>query len=178
MDITVTFRHTEPIESLRAYAEEKVSKIKKYLDVPLEAHIVLTVEKFRHIADVSLRVNGTPIKAVEETGDMYSAIDQVMDKIENRVKKHISKIRNHRQENAKGEADSVNDDVNDATDLAQDGPVIEVEKMVAKPMDPEEAAMQLNLLKQDFLVFRNAKSREINVIYNLANGNLGLIMPG
>ncbi len=178
MDITVTFRHTEPIESLRAYAEEKVSKIKKYLDVPLEAHIVLTVEKFRHIADVSLRVNGTPIKAVEETGDMYSAIDQVMDKIENRVKKHISKIRNHRQENAKGEAKSVNDEVNDATDVAQDEFVIEVEKMVAKPMDPEEAAMQLNLLKQDFLVFRNAKSREINVIYNLANGNLGLIMPG
>ncbi|HIJ58235.1 MAG: ribosome-associated translation inhibitor RaiA [Deltaproteobacteria bacterium] len=178
MDITVTFRHTEPIESLRTYAEEKVSKIEKYLDVPLDAHIVLTVEKFRHMADVSLRVNGTPIKAVEETGDMYSAIDQVMDKIENRVKKHISKIRNHRQENAKGESDSANDEENDTTDAVQDGPVIEVEEMVAKPMDPEEAAMQLNLLKQDFLVFRNAKSREINVIYNLANGNLGLIMPG
>jgi putative sigma-54 modulation protein len=178
MDITVTFRHTDPIESLRAYAEEKVSKIKKYLDVPLEANIVLTVEKFRHIADVSLSVNGTPIKAVEETGDMYSAIDQVMDKIENRVKKHISKIRDHRQEIAKGEANSMNDEVNYATDLALDGPAIEVEQMVAKPMDPEEAAMQLNLLNQDFLVFRNAKSREINVIYNLADGNLGLIVPG
>ena len=178
MDINVTFRHTEPIESLRSYAEEKVSKIEKYLDVPLDAHIVLTVEKFRHIADVSLRVNGTPIKAVEETGDMYSAIDQVMDKIENRVKKHISKIRDHRQENAKGESDSANDEANDTTGEVQDGPVIEVNKMVAKPMDPEEAAMQLNLLKQDFLVFRNAKSREINVIYNLADGNLGLIMPG
>ena len=178
MDITVTFRHTDPTETLRAYAEEKVSKIKKYLDVPLEANIVLTVEKFRHIADVSLSVNGTPIKAVEETGDMYSAIDQVMDKIENRVKKHISKIRDHRQEIAKGEANSMNDEVNYATDLALDGPAIEVEQMVAKPMDPEEAAMQLNLLNQDFLVFRNAKSREINVIYNLADGNLGLIVPG
>ena len=178
MDITVTFRHTEPTESLRTYAEEKVSKIKKYLDVPLDAHIVLTVEKIRHIADVSLRVNGTPIKAVEETGDMYSAIDQVMDKIENRVKKHISKIRDHRQENVKGELDSVGDEANESTDAVQDGPVIEVKQMIAKPMDPEEAAMQLNLLQQDFLVFRNAKSREINVIYNLANGNLGLIMPG
>lgn len=171
MEITVTFRHTDPIESLRVYAEEKVSKIKKYLDVPLEAHVVLTVEKFRHIADVSLRVNGTPIKAVEETGDMYSAIDQVMDKIENRVKKHISKIRSHRPENEKEEA-------GDTVDVAQEGPVIEVEKMVAKPMDPEEAAMQLNLLRQDFLVFRNAKSREINVIYKMVNGNMGLIIPG
>ena len=177
MEITVTFRHTEPIESLRAYAEEKVSKIKKYLDAPLEAHIVLTVEKFRHIADVTLSLNGTPIKAVEETGDMYSAIDQVMDKIENRVKKHISKIRNHRQEGARGEPDEVADEVIEGAELAQDEPVIEVEKMEAKPMDPEEAGMQLNLLKQDFLVFRNAKSREINVIYNKGDGNLGLIEP-
>jgi putative sigma-54 modulation protein len=177
MEITVTFRHTEPIESLQTYAEEKVSKIKKYLDAPLEAHIVLTVEKFRHIADVTLSLNGTPIKAVEETGDMYSAIDQVMDKIENRVKKHISKTRNHRQESAKGESDSTNDDANDTIGLAQDEPTIVVEKMLAKPMDPEEAAMQLNLMKQDFLVFRNAKSREINVIYKRGDGNLGLIEP-
>ena len=88
MDITVTFRHTEPIESLKTYAEEKISKINKYLDSPMEAHIVLTVEKFRHQADVTLNLNGTLIKAVEETGDMYSAIDQVMDKTEKQVKRH------------------------------------------------------------------------------------------
>ena len=70
MDITVTFRHTEPIESLKSYAEEKVSKIKKYLDSPMEAHIVLTVEKFRHQADVTLSLNGTRVKAAEETEDM------------------------------------------------------------------------------------------------------------
>jgi len=177
MEITVTFRHTEPIESLRQYAEEKISKIKKYLDAPLEAHIVLTVEKFRHIADVTLSLNGTPIKAVEETADMYSAIDQVMDKIENRVKKHISKTRNHRQDSAKGEDVSTSDEANDAIGMAQDEPIIEVEKMFAKPMDPEEAAMQLNMMKQEFLVFRNAKSREINVIYKRGDGNLGLIEP-
>ncbi len=177
MEITVTFRHTEPIESLRAYAEEKVSKIRKYLDAPLEAHIVLTVEKFRHIADVTLSLNGTPIKAVEETGDMYSAIDQVMDKIENRVKKHISKTRSHRQESARSDVGAAVDETVEDVELAQEGPIIEVEKMVAKPMDPEEAAMQLNLLKQEFLVFRNAKSREINVIYNRGDGNLGLIEP-
>ncbi|MCF8145974.1 MAG: ribosome-associated translation inhibitor RaiA [Deltaproteobacteria bacterium] len=177
MEITVTFRHTEPIESLRAYAEEKVSKLKKYLDVPLEAHIVLTVEKFRHIADVTLSLNGTPIMAVEETGDMYSAIDQVMDKVENRVKKHLSKIKSHRQESPKAESESVNEEAADIVGLAHDEPAIVVEKMFAKPMDPEEAAMQLNLLKQDFLVFRNAKSREINAIYKRGDGDLGLIEP-
>lgn len=176
MDITVTFRHTEPMESLKVYAEEKVSKIKKYLDSPVEAHIVLTVEKFRHQADVTLSVNGARIKGVEETGDMYSAIDQVMDKIEKQVKRHLSKIRSHRSENLKEER-SVKEEVDETAAVTQEEPVIEVEKMVAKPMDSEEAAMQLNLSRQDFLVFRNAKSREINVVYKRGDGNLGLIEP-
>lgn len=176
MDITVTFRHTEPIESLKVYAEEKVSKIKKYLDSPVEAHIVLTVEKFRHQADVTLSVNGARIKGVEETGDMYSAIDQVMDKIEKQVKRHLSKIRSHRSENLKEER-SVSEEVDETTAVTHEEPVIEIEKMVAKPMDPEEAALQLNLSRQDFLVFRNAKSREINVVYKRGDGNLGLIEP-
>lgn len=181
MEITVTFRHTEPIESLKAYAEEKISKIKKYLDVPLEAHVVLSVEKFRHIADVTLSLNGARIKAVEETSDMYSAIDQVMDKVENQVKKHIGKIRRHRSDAAREAEDSLqavlNEELEEATEMAHEDFSIEVEKMVAKPMDAEEAAMQLNLLGKEFLVFRNAKSREINVIYKKDDGNLGLIEP-
>lgn len=176
MDINVTFRHTEPIESLKVYAEEKVSKIKKYLDSPVEAHIVLTVEKFRHQADVTLSVNGARIKGVEETGDMYSAIDQVMDKIEKQVKRHLSKIRSHRSENLKEER-SVSEEVDETAAVTQEEPVIEIEKMVAKPMDPEEAALQLNLSRRDFLVFRNAKSREVNVVYKRGDGNLGLIEP-
>lgn len=177
MDITVTFRHTEPIESLKSYAKEKLSKIRKYIDSPAEAHVVLTVEKFRHQADVILSVNGASIKAVEETGDMYSAIDQVMGKIEKQVKRHLSKTRSHRPENPKIEDRLVAEEADDASLLAGEESLIEVEKMIAKPMDPEEAAMQLSLLGQDFLVFRNAKSREINVIYRRGGGNLVLIEP-
>jgi putative sigma-54 modulation protein len=177
MDTIVTFRHMEPTESLRTYAEEKISKINKYLDFPLEAHIVLTVEKFRHIADVTLNVNGTMVKGMEETDDMYSAIDQVMDKIEKQVKKYRSKIRNRRTENKKGENKLGIEETDEETGLSLDEPSIEVEKMVAKPMDPEEAAMQLSLSQQDFLVFRNPRSKEINVIYKRRDGNLGLIEP-
>jgi len=177
MDITVTFRHTDPIESLKAYAEEKASKIQKYLDSPMEAHIVLSVEKFRHQADVSLSMNGTRIKGVEETGDMYSAIDQVMDKIEKQVKRHISKTRNRRSENLKNEPATLTDEKEDPSTISPEAQEIEVEQMVAKPMDTDEAAMQLNLSRQDFLVFRNAKSREINVIYKRGDGNLRLIEP-
>ncbi len=174
MDISVTFRHTEPIESLRTYAVEKVSKMKKYLDYPMEANVVLTVEKFRHQADVTISVNGTRIKAVEETGDMYSAIDQVMDKVETRIKRHLSKIRSRRPENIKGEDALATEEAN-AKVVGE--PVIEPEPMVAKPMDAEEAAMQLNLSARGFLVFRNARSMEINVIYKRRDGNLGLIEP-
>lgn len=177
MDIIVTFRHMEPIESLRTYAEEKVSKINKYLDFPIEAHIVLTVEKFRHIADVNLSLNGTMIKGIEETDDMYSAIDQVMDKIENQVKRYRSKIRERRTENKKGENNLGMEETDEETGLGLEEPGIEVEKMVAKPMDPEEAAMQFSMSQQDFLVFRNSRSREINVIYKRRDGNLGLIEP-
>ena len=178
MDITVTFRHMEPVESLKTYAEEKLSKVNKYLDYPAEAHIVLAVEKFRHQADVTLSVNGVRIKGVEETGDMYSAIDQVMDKIEKQVKRHLSKIRSRRIENKKNEDMAPGSKQTDeAIALSQEEPMIEVEKMTAKPMDAEEAALQLNLSRQDFLVFRNARSGEINVIYKRGDSNLGLIEP-
>jgi len=177
MDISVTFRHMKPTESIRIYAEGKVSKIKKYLDAPIEAHVVLSVEKFRHIADVTLSVNGVLIKGIEETDDMYSAIDQVMDKLETQVKKSRSKIRNRRTEGRKGGNTFKQEESDEEGALGPDTPSIEVEKLVAKPIDPEEAAMQLFASQQDFLVFRNSRSEEINVIYKRKDGNLGLVLP-
>ena len=175
MDITVSFRHMEPTESLKKYAEEKISKIKKYLDNPAKAHVVLAVEKFRHQADVTLSINGIIIKGVEETKDMYSAIDQVMDKIETQAKRHFSKLREHRPEHKRGDEHTGDVEDEEAAILPREELSIEVEKMIAKPMDPEEAAMQLSLSDQGFMVFRNSKSKEINVIYKRGDGNLGLI---
>jgi putative sigma-54 modulation protein len=177
MDITVTFRHIDPTDSIKAYAEEKLLKIDKYLDSPVEAHIVLAVEKFRRMADVTINVNGTMIKAVEETEDMYSAIDQVMDKIEKQVKRYRQKIRKRRSEDRKNETNMDIEASREMLDLSLEEPRIEVEKFDAKPMDPEEAAMQFNMSQQDFLVFRNSRSRQINVIYQRRDGNLGLIEP-
>ncbi len=174
MEIKVTFRHTEPMNSLRDYAIEKISKVDKYLDFPAEAHVVLSVEKFRHQVDVTLNLSGTWIKAVEETEDMYSAIDQVADKLEKQVKKYMQKIRTRRSETWHSEVSSAERE-EDAASSEQF--VIEVEEMEAKPMDPEEAAMQISYSNQDFLVFRNSNTNQINVIYKKKNGNLGLIQP-
>lgn len=177
MMITVTFRRMDTAESLRAYAEEKLSKLKKYLDSPLEAHVVLEVEKFRHIADVTLNVDGHRIKAVEETEDMYSAIDRVMDKIEIQVKKLRAKFKNRRTDSIKGEGALESEASAETLENPADEPTIQVEKLVAKPMDPEEAAMHLSSSRQDFLVFRNARTRETNVIYKRKDGDIGLIEP-
>lgn len=177
MDIMVTFRHIEPTESLRVYAEEKLSKLKKYLDTTIEAHVVLEVEKFRHIADVTLNADGTRIKAVEETGDLYSAIDQVMDKIEAQLKRHRSKIREKRPEGARPVASVSEEEGAGGTVAVLEEPDIVVEKLTSKPMDPEEAAMQLTAGKREFLVFRNSKTKEMNVIYRRRDGNFGLIEP-
>jgi putative sigma-54 modulation protein len=177
MEITVTFRHIDASNSLKAYAEEKMSKMDKYFDFPVEAHIVLAVEKFRRSADVTLNVNGTMIKGVVETEDMYSAIDQVMDKIEKQVKRYREKMRDRRTETRKPETASGKGEADEIAEVGAEELRIDVEKIVAKPMDPEEAAMQLDLSQQDFLVFRNSRSREINVIYKRKDGNLGLIEP-
>jgi len=177
MDITVTFRRTDPIDSLRDYAIEKISKIEKYLDFPAEAHIVLSVEKFRHQADVALNINGTWIKAVEQTEDMYSAIDQVMDKIEKQIKRYRSKVRTKRADSRKREELRSEQELETTETQALEVPTIEVERIDVKPMDPEEAAMQLSLSSKDFIVFRNSRSMEVNVIYKKKDGNLGLIDP-
>jgi putative sigma-54 modulation protein len=101
-----------------------------------------------------------------------------MDKIEKQVKRYRSKTRKRRTENRKTGDNLVLDETEEeVTALGLDERSIEVEKMVAKPMDPEEAALQLTISQQEFLVFRNSISGEINVIYKRRDGNLGLIEP-
>ncbi len=167
MEIKVTFRHTEPIDSLKNYVIKKLSKIERLIDFPAKAHVVLSVEKFRHQVDVSLNLNGTWINATEQSEDMYAAIDQIADNIEQQVKKFMEKIRRRRQSQKEEEISS-------EEEFAEQ-PEIEVEEIEVKPMDPEEAAMQLYYSDQDFLVFRNSATNRINVIYKKKNGNLGLI---
>jgi len=180
MEITVTFRHVEPTAELRSYVEEKVYKIKKYFDSPVDAHIVLGVEKFRHTADVTLSIDGNKIKAVEQTGDMYSSVDKVMDKIEQQLRRMLSRKREYKGEYARGvEGEDLLSDEGEARDtLAEsESKIIKTEKVDTKPMDVDEAAMQMELSKRNFLVFFNSKSNTINVIYKRNDGNLGLIEP-
>ena len=175
MEISFTFRHMEPSTELRSYVEEKVYKVKKYFDSPVEAHIVLKIEKFRHIADMTLSIDGNKIKAVDESSDMYSSIDQAMDKIEEQLRRLMSRKKEYRLENIKG-TDLLINGVETQEDQVESEPtIIRAERVDIKPMDINEAAMQMNMSKRNFFVFSNSKSKSINIIYKRNDGNLGLI---
>jgi len=171
MQINVTFRHIEPSSPLRDYAQDKISRVRKYLEEPIEAHVVLKVEKFRHIAEVTIDANGLVINGTEETGDMYSAIDMLADTVESQAKRTKDKSRRRKQVGVGKEQ------VSGETGLDEDheARVIRSEQIYAKPMDVEEATMQLSLSSGEFLVFTNRHTNRINVLYRRKDGNYGLI---
>lgn len=178
MQIQVTFRHVEPSESVKEYAREKVGKIQKYLDGPLEANITLGVEKHRHEADVVIIANGVKIHGQETTGDLFSAIDLVMDKLDKQVKRYRDKLKTAGRGSKKAAEVPFTVDIFEAESVSEDQPrIIRTKSLTAKPMDADEAAMQLDLSHDDFLVFLNSRTEVLNVIYRRADGNFGLIEP-
>jgi putative sigma-54 modulation protein len=176
MQINVTFRQIEPSAALRTYAEEKISRIKKYLEEPIEAHVVLRTEKFRHIAEVSIIGSGMRVNGREETDDMYSAIDVVADTIEGQVIKGKDKSRRRKPVNTgKDLSAPLSVPVLEKTNEDKESRIIRAEQVYAKPMDLDEAVMQLNLSNGEFMVFTNRVTNRINVLYHRKDGHYGLI---
>ncbi|MDB4965562.1 MAG: sigma 54 modulation protein/ribosomal protein [Myxococcales bacterium] len=195
MQLSVTFRHMDSTDALRDYAREKVERIKKYFPDPIKAHVVLLCDRgYNHTADVMITLhNGLAIKGVETTEDMYSSIDLVMAKIERQVRRYKEKIRNHKgNEGLHGQREITHSvlaepDVeerpaqtapNGHAQPSAEAQIIKKSKFFAKPLAPNEAVMQMNLLGNDFLVFTNAASHEVNVVYRRGDGTYGLIETG
>ena len=116
MQYSVTFRHMEPSDHLKKYAHDKLARLEKYLDAVLSADVTFSVDKFRHKAEVVLTSDGLKIKAVEETEDMYSALDLLIGKLEKQLKRHMEKLNVHKNSPSKrasggnGHAHDQNDD--------------------------------------------------------------------
>jgi len=175
MQTSVTFKNLDPSEHLKSYVTEKLNRFDKLLDNPAEAGVVLIVEKHRHIAEVNITGDRMSINGKEETGDMYSAIDMVLDKLEKQLKRGKEKIR-ERRASAKGQTRTIRDEA--PRGMEKDvAPEIKVESLEYKPMDIEEAVLQMELTDQGFLVFTNARSSQINVLYRRKDGHYGLIQP-
>lgn len=179
MQIAVTFRHMESSNPVRDYVEEKLPRMKKYIDEPVEAQVVLSVEKkIRHKAEVSLVAKGIIIKASHETSDMYAAIDGMLDKIERQLKRYKDKIKRHKP--MTGGEKQVSDTIFAAESIDEGRPeptIIKTDNFQVKPMSVDEAVMQMDLLDKDFLVFTDSNSESINVVYRRKDGNYGLIVP-
>ena len=175
MQTSVTFKNLDPSEHLKSYVVDKLDRFDKFLYNPAEANVVLSVEKFRHSAEINIIGDRLNINGKEETGDMYSAIDMVLDKLEKQIKKNKAKIRNHRGGSKSRTRDIV---AEDTTHLEEEpsGEVM-VRNIEYKPMDIEEAIMQMDLLTYNFLVFTNARTDKVNVLYRRKNGDYGLIQP-
>jgi len=178
MQVTITARNLEITEALKRYAEEKVTRLQKFVDQITSAHVVLSIEKHRQIAEVTLRVRDLTIRGEESSSNLYSAIDLVADKIERQILRYKEKIVGHsgrgsgrlrtRGETAPAEAEP----------FSEDGPrIVKTKRFAMKPLSPDEAAVQMILLGHNFFVFRNAHTQEVNVLYRRQDGDYGLIEP-
>lgn len=172
MNIIINGRHLEITPALKSYAEKKISKISRYLSNVSEAIVTITVEKYRHKVEVLLKVNGVLIQAEGITGEVYSSIDEVVEKLERQIKKYKEKLVSHRKSENKGVLP-----VAEKPEKAEVGRIIKNKRFELRPMSPDEAVMQMELLDKDFFVFTNDNSGEINVIYRRKDGNYGLIEP-
>ena len=172
MNILVNGRHLEVTPALKNYAEEKIKKFERYSSDITEATVTLSVEKYRHKAEVMLKANGLLIQAESVTGEIYSAIDEVSEKLDRQVKKYKEKHASHRKGTAKNTTASPN-----PAALHEEARIIKNKRFELKPMSPDEASMQMELLDKSFFVFINDISGDINVIYKRQDGNFGLIEP-
>ena len=171
MKIIVNGRHLDLTPALKNYAEEKIKKFERYSSNITEAVVSLSIEKYRHKAEVLLKANGVMIQAEGVTAEIYSSIDEVVEKLEKQVKKYKEKLVSHR----KGEGKNIEEASQEAPQ--ETGGIIKRKRFDMKPMGPDEAVMQMELIDKDFFVFTNEVSGDINVVYRRRDGNFGLIEP-
>ena len=185
MQLNITFRHLEPIDSLKAYAKDKVDRANKYLEHAGEAHVVLSLERHLHHADITIQSGPFVLRGREKSEDMYASIDLAMDKIERQLRRYKERLKHHHgKERVHHRADLVaqrmvrHDVVSVATpeESHDDTPrVIKTNEFLARPMGIEEAIMQMDLMNNDFYVFTNSTTNEMNVVYRRKDGHYGLI---
>jgi len=175
MQIAVTFRHREPDESVKAYLREKVEKLEKYLENPREIHVVLSSEKFRQIAEITLVSDGVTLNSEARESDLYAAIDQMVDKMERQVRERRGKGKRKRATSPELLSPQGEETPSEGgEDLSS---LIQRRRIIVKPMSVEEAAAQMNLLQQDFFIFINSESTQINALYRRKDGGYEWIEP-
>ncbi len=173
MQITVTFRHVDPTPALRTHAEDKLARmVRKYLRRPGDAHVILSVSKQRHVAEITLQADHVSLFAKETTHDLYAAIDLAVEKLEHQAQKLKARRREHKGQGTARAALPVDDGVPRAAGAPR---VVATRRVSAKPMSVEDAVGRLERSADEFLVFTNDADQRLAVIYRRKDGRFGLI---
>lgn len=174
MRIKVSGKNFNVTDAIRERVEKKLSKFEKYFTPITEAHATLSVEKDRHIIEVTIPFNGVMLRGEEATEDMYVSIDNVVEKLERQIRKQKTRLERKIKDGSIRFENVVPFQVGDE-DYEDEIKIVKKKRFAIKPMSAEEAVMQMELLGHTFFVFSNADTEEVNVVYKRKRGDYGLI---
>ena len=175
MKFIIIGKNIDVTPGLREAVESKLGKLGRYFTPNTEIHVTLSVQKGHQKIEVTIPVKGGLVRSEQESSDMYVSIDLVEEVIERQLRKYKNKLVAREQEGG-----NFNQEFFDAEDNIEDDgeiKIVRTKKFGFKPMYPEDACVQMELLGHDFYVFCNAESDEVNVVYRRKNGTFGLIEP-
>ena len=173
MKITISGKNIDVTEGLRNAVEDKLAKLEKYFTPETSCNVTLSVEKERQKMEVTIPMKGHIIRAEQRSDDMYVTIDLVVDVIEAQLKKYRKKLIDKQQNTDSFRKEFVEEEVEDEEEIR----IVRAKKFGMKPMFPEDACVQMELLGHNFYVFSNAETGEVNVVYRRKDRSYGLIEP-
>lgn len=187
MQVNVSFRHMDASPAVQQYASDKLQHVvSKYVQgADIDSQITFSVEKFWHIANFTISINGLTVKSREKSEDMYSSIDLALEKVERQVRRYKSKIRAHRPDARRRDltavvvpappAEESEATVETPAEVTAPAPTLETENYTAPFMKIDDAIMHMELSDSPFLVFTHEQTERINILYRRDDGNFGLI---
>ncbi len=173
MRFNIVGKNIEVTEGLRAAVEDKIGKLEKFFTEDTEVHVTLSVEKDRQKIEVTIPVKGNIIRSEQVSSDMYVSIDLVEEIIERQLKKYKNKLVDKKQGGGSFRQEFIEKDYMDEEEVK----IIRTKKFDIKPMYPEDACVQMELLGHSFFVFCNAETDQVNVVYKRKGNTYGLIEP-
>ena len=173
MRITISGKNINVTQGLKDAIYDKLGKLEKYFTPETEAIVTLGVEKNRQKIEVTIPVKGSVIRAEQVSDDMYVSIDLVQEIIERQMRKYKTRLVNKNRGGSNFQKAYIEMDVEDPDEVQ----IVRSKKFAMKPMDPEEACVQMELLGHSFFVFRNAETDDVNVVYKRKGNTYGLIEP-
>ena len=174
MKISIYSKNMQMTDALREAAIKKLRRLDKFFQQDIEAKVVLGVEKKIHKVEVTIPFNGRIVRVEEFSDDMYNALDEAVESLEQQIRKYKSKLQNKRQSNDSIKFENI-EPLDDEDE--EEFKVVKTKRFAIKPMNIEEAILQMDLLKHNFFVFLNADTEEVNVVYKRKDENYGLIEP-